>query len=138
MPKRSKRQRRTNSRPFKSNDQQNYVQKIFPDLLQKCNMFAGCSNGSILSSGMSFGYQPSTLKILTELAGQFIFTGGTNINSARYSNELLHILVQELFGETTMKDLKSFLSVPAVLLDDENPNMGIFFFFFFFFNIFIF
>ena len=50
------------------------LEEKYPDLLDHVDMFAGTSNGSIISTGFAFGYSPATARTLMEMKGPLIFT----------------------------------------------------------------
>jgi len=95
----------------------------FPDFLEQIDFVAGCSNGAMIAMGVAFGFGPTTSRALLEVCGEIIFTKiglGTNINSAKFSNNYLKLFTLEAWGSQKLRDAKKFVMIPGFLLDNQS------------------
>jgi patatin-like phospholipase/acyl hydrolase len=99
-----------------------------PDFLNKVDMFAGTSTGSIIALGLAHGLTPADGIALYREVGQVTFQDSFLDNlfdlftliGAEYSSDLLRGLLLQTFGETTLDDLRArgkYVLVPTFDLD---------------------
>ena len=98
-----------------------------PNWLERVDLFAGTSTGGILSLGLASGLKPRELKQLYLDRGHEIFADSLwddvkdlgRLAGAEYSSENLKRILQEVFGDRTLGDLKQRVVVPVFDLDNE-------------------
>lgn len=97
----------------------------YPEFLNRVNMVAGTSNGALISMGLAFGHQITTIRKMTELISQSVFCeqqSRFSFTQAKWSNRFLSLFCNEVWGNSKMLDAKIPCMVPALLLDDKNEN----------------
>jgi len=88
-----------------------------PTLLEEVDLFAGASTGGIIALGLADDIMPAVLQELYMNKGREIFKpqrwtwGG--LRSAKYVNKGLRRLVEEVFANHTLGDLKGKVLIPA-------------------------
>lgn len=90
-----------------------------PSLLQRTALYAGTSTGGIIALGLAAGMRPGDLEDLYRHRAKDIFRkrllGG--LWGAKYSSEGLHTALQDVFGDTTLRELRHLVLIPAFDLD---------------------
>jgi patatin-like phospholipase/acyl hydrolase len=104
----------------------------YPRLLQDLpsTIFAGTSTGGILALGLADGLPPSQLRDFYVVNGKTIFDSSwardvvdvAGLVGAKYDNENLKRILQEIFGGKKLQDLKSRVLVPSFRLDDQEAG----------------
>jgi len=101
------------------------LEERYPDLLDNVDMFAGTSNGAIISTGFAFGLSPSTARSLMEMKGPIIFTNPVSkiksMSQPKFDNKWLKLVLKETYSGQRLKDAKR-CAISAFELDDEAPE----------------
>jgi patatin-like phospholipase/acyl hydrolase len=99
-----------------------------PDMLDDVDLYAGTSTGGIIALGLADGMNVGTLRKLYETQGNRIFRRDwitpLGIGGAKYKNDGLKDLLEELFGERKLGALRKKVLVPAFALyghEDGKP-----------------
>lgn len=99
----------------------------YPKMLENVDLFAGTSTGGIIALGLADNLTVSVLRKLYESQGDKIFKrkwwAPFGITRSKYSNKGLKKLLEDIFRERTLGDLKSKVLVPTFMLDDSKKNM---------------
>lgn len=94
--------------------------EVFPDLLERVNLFCGTSGGAILATSLAMGRSPTWIKTIMVAFGKHIFTRKARqfVTTARYDNNTLGLMGEEMFGALTLKDVPRSLIITAFQLDN--------------------
>ena len=97
------------------------------------NLFAGTSTGAIIAAGLAHGQSASSLYKLYAEQGQSIFRkrwfakfdllGFTSLFASSYSRKNLKICLQNIFGNTQLKDISVPLIIPSVDIGDGRVHV---------------
>ncbi|ELP83781.1 hypothetical protein EIN_470250 [Entamoeba invadens IP1] len=100
------------------------IVKKHPKFLKKVNLVCGCSVGSILASFLVCGYDPDTCSKLLELISEKLFVNpNLTLNEAKYETKSLQFILEKVFEDTRIKDVKCHFLVDSFLIDPEtNPR----------------
>lgn len=100
------------------------------DICEHFDMICGTSIGGILALGLASGLKPRELANLLRENGEKIFpkqymgiSFAKSIFTSSYSSEPLKKLLQEIFQDKTMKDLKTRVLIPAVNYTTGKPKV---------------
>jgi patatin-like phospholipase/acyl hydrolase len=93
----------------------------FPALLEKVDLFAGTSTGSVCALALASGFNADTLvEFYSEANLRFAFTPGHwNWFRPKYSNANFRTLLEKHLGHGRLADLKASLVAPSFQLDDR-------------------
>jgi uncharacterized protein len=86
------------------------------DFTQRFELIAGTSTGSIIASALSLGMSPEEITKLYENKGSEIFPKNKfkiGLFQSKYSSNVLYGVLDSVFGDKTMKDVKTNLIIPA-------------------------
>lgn len=106
-------------------------------IAERFDLIAGTSIGGIIGLGLVAGVPARDIVASFEDRGEAIFSGRTApksphqlamdvlrfIRGAKYSNEALRTTIQEILGDTRMKELGTRVLVPAVDIDAGRPHL---------------
>ncbi|KAL6052393.1 hypothetical protein QOT17_018632 [Balamuthia mandrillaris] len=94
--------------------------QVFPDLLERVNLFCGTSGGAIMAAGLSAGRSPTTMREILMLSSKYLFARKSRhfVTSARYSNDMLRLMCEEGLGNLRLCDVKKGLMIATFLLDN--------------------
>jgi uncharacterized protein len=107
------------------------LERARPGFLDRVDLFAGTSTGSILALGLAYGLSPTELRKLYDDQGKWIFHDSLRDNvrdlwflrGARYSNKHLKHALTERFGSHSLGDLKKKVLVATFDLDNWSVNL---------------
>ncbi len=100
------------------------------DWLDKADLFSGTSTGGILALGLAYGINPEELCNLYIKKGKKIFDDNIwddirdlgKIVGADYSNKGLKKVLEGIFGNKKLSDLKKRVAIPTFDLDNGSKN----------------
>ena len=106
------------------------LDKELPGWMEKADLLAGTSTGGIIALGIAHGVPLADIRALYERKGREIFDDSWldnlrdmgNLVGAQYGNKALTRELRRIFGETRLKDLRKRILIPALDLDNENPD----------------
>ena len=106
------------------------LEESVPGWLHDVDLLAGTSTGGIIALGLAHGLPLAELRKLYEEKGKAIFDDSWldnlkdlgSVIGAQYQNKNLTKELRRIFGETTLKDLKKRVLIPAFDLDNEKPD----------------
>jgi patatin-like phospholipase/acyl hydrolase len=93
-----------------------------PTLLDRTDLLAGTSGGSIVAMALAFGLAPSEIVRLFSERGHEIFKPDDflddiedlwDLGGARYENRGLQRVLKTVFGSATLQDLKRKIAIPS-------------------------
>eukprot|EP01094_Clydonella_sp_ATCC50884_P016974 TRINITY_DN2873_c0_g1_i4.p1 TRINITY_DN2873_c0_g1~~TRINITY_DN2873_c0_g1_i4.p1 ORF type:complete len:376 (+),score=142.56 TRINITY_DN2873_c0_g1_i4:375-1502(+) len=97
--------------------------EVFPSLLERVQMVAGCSNGGMIAMCIAYGYSASTCQELLECSGRWLFLNKkSSLKQSKYSNHLLKILCDQIWREKTLKHACKYLVIPAFLMANNHEE----------------
>jgi len=101
------------------------LKKDFPELLERCSMYAGTSTGAIIALGLGSGLRIERIRSLYEVEGARIFRRRWQhwfgLTGAKYTNAELKKLLNEVLGDITLGELPQKVLVPAFDLMSDTP-----------------
>ena len=92
------------------------INDVFPNFIQKTDMFAGTSTGAFIALGLASGLEPQDLVDLYSVKnGRYIFNPRyCDLYRPKYNNRHLKKLLKDIFGtELRIKDLDRYVLVPS-------------------------
>jgi len=102
------------------------ILQVIPDLIEKADMFAGCSNGGMLSMAFAYGINPMLGRAILELTSEKIFYRGQNIVAnvlvPKYTSKSLKTVVRAIWKNWRLADTKKKIVLPAFLLDNREED----------------
>lgn len=95
------------------------------------DLFAGTSTGGLISLALAKGLTPAEIKNIYLNKGKKIFADSFfddvkdifNLTGADYNISNLEEVLLETFGDTKLKELRSYAMVTAFQLDNESPEI---------------
>ncbi|KAL6055114.1 Phospholipase, patatin family protein [Balamuthia mandrillaris] len=100
--------------------------RIFPDLMERIDLFAGVSGGSIVASALATGHSPEYVVEMFYLFGPFGFkrkasTAGQwfSIRQAKFGNEALAAGGDEFYHNLTLKQVPRNILITSFCLDND-------------------
>jgi uncharacterized protein len=98
--------------------------------LDKVDLLAGTSTGGLLALGLAYGLPPETIRRLYETKGKDIFDDTWlddvvdlgSVIGADYDIKNLERELKNIFGQTTLGQLKKRVLITAFDLDNESPD----------------
>lgn len=103
------------------------LNNIFPELIEKTNIFAGTSTGSFIALGLAYGLSPDTLVDLYVNNSKFIFTPEyPEIFRPKYNNDHLIEVLNSIFpDDLRLKDLNKNVLIPSFqVIGPNGENWG--------------
>ena len=111
------------------------IEMKLQDEIKDIDIFAGVSTGSMIASALAMGYTPKQIRDFYVEESKRIFPSGIDkyfgilkrivqykdISIGRYSNKPLRNLLDRVFGETTMGDLKKRVFILTYDLTCDTP-----------------
>ena len=106
------------------------IEATTPGFLANVDLIAGTSTGGILALALAKGLKPYTIMRMYLDHGAEIFhrslsrkIGGLlGLTNAKYDNDGLRKVLQEVFGDDKLKDLGKRVAVTAFKLDDQSTS----------------
>jgi hypothetical protein len=103
--------------------------EIFPDLLERTDMFAGISGGSMVAAGLVCGRSPTFIRKLLDILAPRVFNPkgrfrtGKAIQSSKFANKNLIVTGSEITKNIRLDQLHpKMLLIPSFLLDNGLNN----------------
>ncbi|KAL6049194.1 Cell division cycle protein 45 [Balamuthia mandrillaris] len=99
--------------------------EVFPDLMQRCDLFAGISAGSMVASGLATGRSPSFVRQFFEFVGPRAFIprgrlrSGMGLRECKFDPTNLKIIGAELLKGKRLGECPKGLLLVSFLLDNE-------------------
>ena len=96
----------------------------------RTNLLAGTSTGGIIALGLAKGLSPTDIRRLYYDQGETIFSDSFGddvrdlfgLTGAEYGNRKLRRVLQRVFGETTLGELRSRVLIPSFDLDNQHAD----------------
>ncbi|ELP86235.1 hypothetical protein EIN_111790 [Entamoeba invadens IP1] len=101
------------------------VQQKVPDVLEKVRVYSGTQLSSIIAVMLAYGYSIDiTKKVLTIITKEYPLRTGVlgGVTGAMYSNKVLHIVLQRLFGTSKIGDLQRYVAIDALQADTHETD----------------
>lgn len=108
--------------------------EVYPDLMERVDLFAGVSGGSMVCCGLACGYSPNFIRSCFEQHGDdivpqrvgFSDDGKRNLAGigakARYPNHNFRIVGTELLQNLPLRGVPNNLLIPSFLLDNGGDD----------------
>lgn len=103
--------------------------EFFPDLLERTDMFAGISGGSMVAAGLVCGRSPTFIRRLLDILAPRVFNPkgrfrtGKAIQSSKFANKNLLVAGSEITKNIKLDQLRpKMLLIPSFLLDNGLNN----------------
>ncbi|HEY7536304.1 MAG TPA: patatin-like phospholipase family protein [Thermodesulfobacteriota bacterium] len=104
-----------------------------PSIIEKTDLFAGTSSGGITALCLAYGMTPAETVEFYKFYSKYIFSapfwrkvkGVGRLFRARYDNKKLRDVLQSVFGDTTLAQLRKNVLIPSFNLNAVRDNISV-------------